>query len=74
MRILIAFADRAGLRGVSEIERLNHAVERALKMELDRTHTAIKGDFTVYHVLNVEKTALRYCIPFSTTTFFHQLF
>lgn len=59
--VLINVTDRIGLKGISEIGRLNQAVARALRMELERTHAMpIKGDVTVYDALNAQIPTLRY--------------
>lgn len=52
--------DRPGLKGIAEIGRLNQAVLRALKLELDRNHTMpIKGDVTVCDALLTKIPNLR---------------
>jgi len=52
--------DRPGLRGVAEIQRLNQAVLRALKMELNRSHKLpYKGDITVADLLFAKVGGLR---------------
>ncbi|XP_066143112.1 probable nuclear hormone receptor HR3 isoform X8 [Euwallacea fornicatus] len=52
--------DRPGLKGMAEIGRLNQAVLRALKLELDRNHTIpIKGDVTVCDALLTKIPNLR---------------
>lgn len=44
--------DRPGLRGILDVKRLNIAISRALKLELDRTHKLpCKGDVRVFEVL-----------------------
>lgn len=58
--MLSFISDRPGLKGITEISRLNQAVARALRMELERTHaTPIKGDVTVYDALNAQIPTLR---------------
>lgn len=52
--------DRVGLKGVSEIQRLNQAVLKALKMDLNRTHKLpYKGDITVFDLLLAKTSFLR---------------
>uniref|UniRef100_A0AAR5PAU8 Probable nuclear hormone receptor HR3 n=1 Tax=Dendroctonus ponderosae TaxID=77166 RepID=A0AAR5PAU8_DENPD len=52
--------DRPGLKGTIEIGRLNYAVIRALKIELDRNHSSpIKGDVTVCDALLTKIPNLR---------------
>ncbi|XP_050305740.1 probable nuclear hormone receptor HR3 isoform X4 [Anthonomus grandis grandis] len=52
--------DRPGLKGIAEIGRLNQAVLRALKLELDRNHSLpIKGDVTVCDALLTKIPNLR---------------
>lgn len=57
--ITYSFTDRPGLKGLSEIGRLNQAVLRALRMELERSKLPIKGDVTVYDALLAQIPALR---------------
>ncbi|KAL1513918.1 hypothetical protein ABEB36_003256 [Hypothenemus hampei] len=52
--------DRPGLKGIAEIGRLNQAVLRALKLELDKNHSLpIKGDVTVCDALLTKIPNLR---------------
>jgi len=51
--------DRSGLRGVDEIAKLSEAVGRSLMLELEKTHTPIKGDVTVFAFLRAKMPALR---------------
>uniref|UniRef100_A0AAR5PAV2 Probable nuclear hormone receptor HR3 n=2 Tax=Dendroctonus ponderosae TaxID=77166 RepID=A0AAR5PAV2_DENPD len=52
--------NRPGLKGTIEIGRLNYAVIRALKIELDRNHSSpIKGDVTVCDALLTKIPNLR---------------
>ena len=44
--------DRPGLKGVMDIQRLNQALGKALRFELNRTHKMpYKGDVGVYELL-----------------------
>jgi len=58
--LLVSIADRMGLRGTLEIQRLSQAVLRALRLELSRTHrTPLKGDVSVADSLAARLPALR---------------
>ncbi|XP_045035001.1 probable nuclear hormone receptor HR3 isoform X3 [Daphnia magna] len=58
--VLLSSADRMGLRGTLEIQRLGQAVLRALRLELSRTHrTPLKGDISVADSLAARLPALR---------------
>ncbi|XP_065217036.1 probable nuclear hormone receptor HR3 isoform X2 [Planococcus citri] len=57
--VVLLSPDRPGLKGLSEIGRLNQAVLRALRMELERSKMPIKGDVTVYDALLAQIPALR---------------
>uniref|UniRef100_A0A1B6DVR5 Probable nuclear hormone receptor HR3 n=1 Tax=Clastoptera arizonana TaxID=38151 RepID=A0A1B6DVR5_9HEMI len=53
-------SDRPGLKGIAEIGRLGQAVQRALRLELDKNHSMpIKGDVTVFDTLSTKITMLR---------------
>ncbi|KAG1675531.1 putative nuclear hormone receptor HR3 [Nymphon striatum] len=57
--VLLA-SDRPGLKGISEIHKLNQAVMKTLRMELSRTHKqAYKGDITVFDALVLKSKILR---------------
>ncbi|XP_060536292.1 probable nuclear hormone receptor HR3 isoform X5 [Cylas formicarius] len=52
--------DRPGLKGIPEISRLSQAVLKALRLELDRSHSIpIKGDVTVCAALLAKIPTLR---------------
>ncbi|RWS15127.1 putative nuclear hormone receptor HR3-like protein [Dinothrombium tinctorium] len=52
--------DRPGLKGSMEIQRLNQAILKALKMEISRTHNKpYKGDVTVMETLIAKVEALK---------------
>lgn len=52
--------DRTGLKGLTEIQRLNQAVTKSLKIELNRTHKLpLKGDLTVFDILSTKTNILR---------------
>ena len=54
-------SDRPGLKGTTEINRLRHAVARALRFEMDRHHILpLKGDVTVYDHIMAKIPALRW--------------
>lgn len=58
--VLLTLIDRPGLKGVTEIHRLNQAVMKALKLELNRTHKLpYKGDITVFDTLLAKIPGLR---------------
>ncbi|XP_027202445.2 nuclear hormone receptor 3 ROR-beta isoform X1 [Dermatophagoides pteronyssinus] len=54
--------DRSGLKGILEIQRLNQAIMKALRNELNRTHKNtffIKGDVTIIDILLAKSGQLR---------------
>jgi len=52
--------DRPGLKGVLDIQRLNQAIAKALKVELGKTHKMpYKGDVTVLEALMAKLPTLR---------------
>lgn len=54
--------DRPGLKGILEIQRLNQALTKALRLELSRTHQHRLGatnDTAVFEVLLSKSDALR---------------
>ena len=54
------FLDRPGLKGILEIQRLNQALLRALRLELGKTHKVfLKGDVTVLDILLSKTSTLR---------------
>ncbi|XP_056648689.1 probable nuclear hormone receptor HR3 isoform X2 [Diorhabda carinulata] len=58
--IVLLSPDRSGLKGILETGRLNQAILRALRMELDRSHSLpIKGDVTVCDALLTKIPTLR---------------
>ncbi|KAG0722498.1 putative nuclear hormone receptor HR3 [Chionoecetes opilio] len=57
--LVLLQADREGLRGTEEIAKLNDAVGRSLRMELEKTHRyPVKGDVTVHAFLIAKMPAL----------------
>ena len=58
--VVLLSPDRAGLKGLAEITRLSQAVQRALRIEMDRTHPQpIKGDVTVCDAMLAKIPVLR---------------
>ncbi|EEB10626.1 hormone receptor hr3, putative [Pediculus humanus corporis] len=58
--VVLLSGDRPGLKGTTEINRLRHAVARALRFEMDRNHILpLKGDVTVYDHIMAKIPALR---------------
>ncbi|CAL4091677.1 unnamed protein product, partial [Meganyctiphanes norvegica] len=57
--LVLLQADRSGLKGVHEIAKLSEAIGRSLMLELEKTHTPIKGDVTVYAFLLAKMPSLR---------------
>ncbi|XP_046917533.2 nuclear hormone receptor 3 ROR-beta isoform X2 [Dermatophagoides farinae] len=54
--------DRPGLKGILEIQRLNQAIMKALRNELNRTHKNtffIKGDVTIIDIIIAKSGQLR---------------
>ncbi|KAK3927851.1 putative nuclear hormone receptor HR3 [Frankliniella fusca] len=58
--VVLLSPDRPGLKGIAEITRLSQAVQRALRIEMDRTHPQpIKGDVTVCDAMLAKIPVLR---------------
>ncbi|CAN7984174.1 unnamed protein product, partial [Ixodes hexagonus] len=58
--VLLAPADRPGLKGVPEITRLSTAILKSLRYELDKTHEQpYKGDVSVFDSLVAKLPSLR---------------
>ncbi|KAL0268987.1 UNVERIFIED_CONTAM: hypothetical protein PYX00_010742 [Menopon gallinae] len=58
--VVLLSGDRPGLKGTTEINRLRHAVARALRFEMDRNHILpLKGDVTVYDYVMAKIPPLR---------------
>ena len=61
--IISLLSDRPGLKGLAEITRLSQAVQRALRIEMDRTHPQpIKGDVTVCDAMLAKIPVLRFVL------------
>lgn len=57
---IISFSDRAGLKEVIDIQRLNQAIAKSLRYELNKTHKSpFRGDVAVHDLLMSKMNQLR---------------